>query len=154
VKNKDRLISIVILIVCAFFFYLTLDMPVPEEGLGPTFFPRLLLGLVAALAFLQLIISFLKKDPEEVKEVDEGQKKRGKWVWMVFAFFGVFIFLLDFLGFILSAILFITVTYLLISPSQAWKSNVKTLAILFVIVIGLRFFFQDLLGVRLPSGIF
>ncbi|WP_018923009.1 tripartite tricarboxylate transporter TctB family protein [Salsuginibacillus kocurii] len=155
-KNKEQLAALIVLAVAGIFYYFTFNIPAREEdGLGPTFFPRLLLIMIGALAILSLIRSFVTPTKEMKKEEETAeQKKRGKSVWIIFVLFGVFILLVDFLGFTLSAVLFIIAVYLLIGPSQSWKRSARTLGILIVILFVLQFVFQNILEVPLPSGIF
>jgi putative tricarboxylic transport membrane protein len=158
---KDRIASIVLLLFCAFFYYETFSIKKSDlAGLSAAFFPRLLLGLLALLAILMLIRSFLPSQKKVLKAADEKEpestKGRGWLVWAVFALFALYIFSLDLLGFILSSFLFMVIIYLLITKGsqRSAKSNVMAIGGLLATAVALFFIFEQMLNVFLPRGIF
>jgi putative tricarboxylic transport membrane protein len=151
---KDRISGILLLIFCAFFYYQSTLIEVKDlTGLQATFFPRLLLGLIAILAIILSIQSFLKKGSKKPKE--EQQKQKGWVVWVIFAIFGVYISIIQIIGFIMSSFLFMAVVYVIILPDKKpIKSHLITISGLLVISIALSVIFERFLNVLLPKGIF
>src|SRR5699024_2907838 len=124
-KVKNLSIGLVLLALCAFFFYQTFDIePIDQagiEGIGPEFFPQIILIITFLLSLGMIVKNLLQKDgkvePEEQSE--EGKKEKRKkmtWVWLIFLFFFIYVLLLDNFGFIISSFLFISATYLLVAP--------------------------------------
>jgi putative tricarboxylic transport membrane protein len=164
--TKDRVVSLVLLLFCAFFYYQSFSIKSSNlTGLDAAFFPRLLIGLIALLAVLILVRSFLparKKVLEAVARMSEQEEKqsedknRGWLVWFIFALFGLYIFSLGFLGFILASFLFMTIVYLLIIQGNQHSAKNKAVAISSLLATSfiLAFIFEKLLNVFLPRGIF
>lgn len=160
--NHDRIAGIVILVFCAFFYYQSFGISNQNlTGLEATFFPRVLLVSIAALALLLLIRSFFIKSAA-VKKVEEGQEvgDRRKWwkVPLIFVLFAIYILLIDILGFTVSSFLFMTVVYLIAITATPLKKTVKkhAVSILFLLVVSitLTFVFEKFLSVFLPKGLF
>ncbi|GAA0327380.1 hypothetical protein GCM10008967_17350 [Bacillus carboniphilus] len=152
---KDRIAGIVLLLFCGFFYYQSTLVDVKDlTKISAVFFPRLILGLIALLAVVLLIQSFLKKEVQAKKETEANKGKKGI-VWIIFALFGLYVISLELLGFIVASFLFITVTYFLILPEKKpIKTHVFALSGLLVVTIALSLVFEKLLYVFLPQGIF
>lgn len=163
--NHDRIAGIVILAFCAFFYYQSFGISNQNlTGLEATFFPRVLLAAIAALALLLLVRSFfiksaavrkvgLEKEGEEV-----GAPKKWWKVPLIFVLFAVYILLIDILGFTISSFLFMTIVYLIAITATRLKKTVKKHAVsigfLLVVSITLTFIFEKFLSVYLPKGLF
>ncbi|WP_221567294.1 tripartite tricarboxylate transporter TctB family protein [Alkalihalobacillus sp. TS-13] len=152
--TKEHIAGAVLLLFCIFFYYQSTF--IDTKGLteiSAAFFPRLLLGLISILTILMLIQSFLKKEKKTEKKKDKNQKEG--IVWIIFTLFALYILSLDFLGFIISSFIFITIIYLLILPEKRpVKSHVIPIVSLLVITVTLSVIFQNVLNVYLPKGIF
>lgn len=158
--TKDRIASITLLLFCGFFYYQTFSIRTSNlTGLDAPFFPRVLLGTIAALAILMLIRSFLparKKIHEATEDKQEENKQKGWLVWVIFALFALYILSLKILGFILSSFLFMIIMYLLITKDtqRTLKSHAIAIGGLLATAFILAFIFEKLLNVFLPQGIF
>ena len=163
--NHDRIAAIVILVFCAFFYYQSFGISDQNlTGLEATFFPRVLLAAIAALALLLLIRSFFIKSTavKKVEQGEEGEAADGPRKWwkvpLIFALFAVYILLIDILGFTVSSFLFMTVVYLIAITATPLKKTVKKHAVsigfLLVVSITLTFIFERFLSVYLPKGLF
>ena len=162
--NHDRIAGIVILIFCAFFYYQSFGISNQNlTGLEATFFPRILLAAIAALALLLLIRSFFIKSAtaKKVEQAEEGETgAQRKWwkVPLIFALFAIYILLIDILGFTVSSFLFMTIVYLIAITATPLKKTVKKHAVsvgfLLVVSITLTFIFERFLSVYLPKGLF
>lgn len=162
--NHDRIAAIVILIFSAFFYYQSFGISNQNlTGLEATFFPRVLLAAIAALALLLLIRSFFIKSAA-VKKVEQGEDgeedaKRKWWkVPLIFALFAVYILLIDILGFTISSFLFMTIVYLIAITAtplkKTFKKHAVSIGFLLVVSITLTFIFERFLSVFLPKGLF
>ncbi|GAB3798183.1 tripartite tricarboxylate transporter TctB family protein [Virgibacillus kimchii] len=131
-----------------------------ETHLDPGSYPK----LIAALLFLLSLILIVKQMVTLIKAKEFGFKNSFKdflqrqWheyrlVFYMLAVLGLYIFTINLLGFIVSTILFIIAAGLLIGPIK--KKNVITIAIIsFAMTFAVYFFFENVLYVRFPNGIF
>lgn len=152
---KDRIAGILLLIFCTFFYYQSTFIKVKNlTGLQATFFPRLLLGLIAILATIMIIQSFFKK--QKKSNADEKQPKAKEWVvWAIFGLFGLYVLLIKIIGFIVASFLFMTVVYFIVLPEKKpIKKHVLPLSGLLVVAAILALIFENALNVFLPKGIF
>lgn len=157
--KKDRLTSLVILIVCAFFYYESFGIRTSNlsAGLGATFFPRFLLGFIALLAVLMFLNTFTRAaKAKDLKEQEEKPDEKSPLiVWIIFGVFALYILSLNVLGFILGSALFMFSIYLILTwKKRTTKQHVLSFGGIFVAAFVLFFIFEKLLQVYLPRGIF
>lgn len=123
-------------------------------------FPRMIAAVLILLSIL-LILSKLnelrKMEPAEDKVSNKERLaafyKEYKLVILTTAVFFVYIFLLQFIGFVVSTILFIIGTAILIGYRK--RKEVMTIsAVAVILTLTIYFFFENVLYVRFPSGIF
>lgn len=122
----------------------------PEQtgaGPGPDFFPQMAAIVLALLAF---ILFFQKAENEEASEIDKirfSKQDRNLYI-LIFIAFIVFIIISPYVGFFVSATLFI-IAWMFLMKERNWKF-VLILSIGFSLVITVVFEF--LLGVPIPHG--
>ncbi|MDF0726576.1 tripartite tricarboxylate transporter TctB family protein [Cytobacillus sp. S13-E01] len=154
---NNRIVSIGLLVFCGFFYYQTTLFQTKDlTGITAAFFPRVILSIIAILSVVMLIKSFFvpQKIVEAQKE-SEVQEKRGWIVWILFALFGVYVILIQVIGFITSSFLFMSVVYLLIvREKRPLKQHLVAIGGLLVVSVGISMFFQTVLQVFLPRGVF
>ena len=129
-------------------FGLTLELkPNPLVPIGPGFYPRIVLGLSAALAAALVVFDLLKE-----KQTAEGPDANYALVLAVFAIFGVYAGALPFLGFRISTLVFVAVLQATLEPprgARGWivvgATALLTTAISYVL-------FERYLQVLLPRG--
>lgn len=123
-------------------------------------FPRMIAAVLILLSII-LILSKLnelrKKKPAEDK-VSSKERLAAfyteyKLVILTTAVFFVYIFLLQFIGFVVSTILFIIGAAILIGYRKR-KEVVTISAVAVILTLTIYFFFENVLYVRFPSGIF
>lgn len=123
-------------------------------------FPRLIAALLILLSII-LILSKLnelrKRKPAEEKVSNKERMSAfyGEYrlVILTTAVFFVYIFLLQFIGFVVSTILFIIGAAILIGYRK--RKEVLTIsAVAVILTLSMYFFFENVLHVRFPSGIF
>ncbi|WP_422124371.1 tripartite tricarboxylate transporter TctB family protein [Planococcus sp. X10-3] len=123
-------------------------------------FPRLIAGLLILLSII-LILSKLnelrKRKPVEDKVSNKERMSafyaEYRLVILTTAVFFVYIFLLQFIGFVVSTILFIIGAAILIGYRKR-KEVVTISAVAVILTLTIYFFFENVLHVRFPSGIF
>lgn len=153
---NNRIVSIGLLLFCGFFYYqTTLFQAKNLTGLTAAFFPRVILSIIAILSVVMLIKSFFIPQKRLEAQKNKVQEKRGWIVWILFALFGVYVFLIQIIGFISSSFLFMSVVYLLIvKEKKPLKKHLVAIGGLLVVSVGISLFFQSVLQVFLPRGIF
>jgi putative tricarboxylic transport membrane protein len=116
-------------------------------GLGPTFMPRLVLGALAVES-LALISSFFRARKKAARPA-EGLKPLWhlKPMIMLGAFL-LYVYLATVVGYGLSTILFLAVSFLVLGVRKAWLLMVIPPALTF----GVYVLFERLLGISLPLG--
>lgn len=154
---NNRLVSIGLLLFCGFFYYQSTLIESKElTGLPATFFPRIILGIIAFLSVIMLVKSFFVPDKKTPKsESTEGKNKKEWIVWLLFALFAVYLVLINVVGFITSSFLYMAAVYLLIvQQKRSWKKHLVAIGGLLAITLGISLFFQSVLHVYLPRGLF
>ena len=129
-------------------FWLTLDLkPNPLVPIGPGFYPRVVLGLSAALAAALVAFSVFKKEGSR-----ESSGANYSLVLVVFAIFGVYVGALPFLGFRIATLIFVAALQATLEPprgARGWlvvgATALLTTAISYVL-------FERSLQVLLPRG--
>lgn len=129
-------------------FALTLDLqPNPLVPIGPGFYPRVVLGLSAALAAALVVFDLLAKGkPRSAEAGNYGL------VLAVFAVFGIYIGLLPGLGFRISTFLFVAALQSLLEPPRGAKGWLVVLATALVTTALTYVLFEKYLTVLLPRG--
>jgi putative tricarboxylic transport membrane protein len=129
-------------------FALTLDLKAnPLVPIGPGFYPRIVLGLSAALAAALVVFDLLKE-----RQASGSPDANYALVLAVFAIFGVYAGALPFLGFRISTLVFVAVLQATLEPprrARGWiiigATALLTTAISYVL-------FERYLQVLLPRG--
>mgnify|MGYP001398708189 CR=1 FL=1 len=144
-KRANLIASVLVMAVAAYFYYLTFSFPtVSAQETGPAFVPRIYCGALMLLGLILFIQGLLHKEKE-----DGQQGKMG----MVFAVMGVmllYLFLIALAGFYASTVLMVL--------ALLWIFKVRSPVLLICIPAGTALFvflfFEELLAVPMPSGLF
>lgn len=123
-------------------------------------FPRLIAGLLILLSIILIFskVNELRKRKPVKDKVSNKEKiiafyREYRLVILTTTLFFVYIFLMQFLGFVVSTILFIIGAAILIGYRK--RKEVLTISTIAVILtLTIYFFFENVLYVRFPSGIF
>jgi len=148
-RKADQITGIVMLVFSLIVAYTSWQMPQRVEfGPGMGFLPFWLAVLMAVLSVLLLFDATMRKSASAGKPFPTSQALRN--VGMVIAGLGVYIAVLDTVGFAVSTVLY--VVYLLaIVQNERW---LKSAVISLLSTGGLYVVFQVLLEVKLPQNIF
>lgn len=148
-RRADQITGIVMLVFSLTVAYTSWQMPQRVEfGPGMGFLPFWLAVLMAILSVLLLFDASVRKSASTGNPFPAPQALRN--VGMVIAGLGVYIAVLDTVGFAVSTILYI-VFLLAIVQKERW---LKTAIISLLSTGGLYVVFQVLLDVKLPQNIF
>ena len=129
-------------------FALTLDLKAnPLVPIGPGFYPRIVLGLTAALALLLVLFDLLGKGERQV-----AGYANYPMVLLVFVVFGIYIGLMPGLGFRISTLLFVAALQSLLEPPKGAKGWLVVLATALITTVLTYFLFERYLQVLLPRG--
>ena len=143
--NWDRLAAVFLLVVCGVLWF--------EAGpysMFASFFPKIVIGVLALLSLVLLIRSSIKGEKKWLfKDVNK------KYIIFVVVILAVWIGMISVLGFFLSSVVFF---YLLVWLIGSNKKDLSANILSFVLVCGIvslfYFIFKEILLVPLPEGIF
>ncbi|WP_404455066.1 tripartite tricarboxylate transporter TctB family protein [Oceanobacillus kapialis] len=154
--RSNYFLSIFTILFSVFFLYMTSRIPQSSSTyiIGPKTWPIILLTLMLVLGIIMFIKTYFQAK-KDVEDVVSEEKEPVKKVFNVHAsiivavIVGIYLFLLNTLGFILSSLLFIFVVSLLLGIKR------KTHSILLSVIgtAALVYLFCILLGIPLPRGI-
>jgi hypothetical protein len=134
----------------------TWNLPGPSllVPVGPGFYPRIILGITAALALALTVFDFVatRRRASAAAEKPAAAAPNYRLVLIVFAVFGVYVGLLPGLGFRISTFLFIAALQALLEPPRAWKGWLIVAITAFVTTAAVYFLFERYLSVLLPRG--
>ena len=129
-------------------FALTLDLkPNPLVPIGPGFYPRIVLGLSAALAALLVVFDLLA-----AKQPARAEAGNLRMVLLVFVVFGIYVALIPGLGFRLSTFFFVAALLPLLEPPKGVRGWALVLATALITTLATYFLFERYLQVLLPRG--
>ncbi|MUK87605.1 hypothetical protein GMD78_04220 [Ornithinibacillus sp. L9] len=130
-----------------------------ETHLDPGSYPKLIASLLALFATILLIKKTIELVREKSLGFEGGMKKylltqwnEYKFVVLILLTLGLYILLMNVIGFMVSSIAFIIITGLIIGPRK--KKNIMLISLISLIVtLGMYYFFENVLYVRFPDGI-
>ena len=141
--NSDRLAAIFLLSICGVLWYEVL----PYSMLA-SFFPKIVIGVLALLSLILLFRSFIKGEKRWLfQDIDK------KYIIFAVAILAVWIGTIPVLGFLISSIVFFTtLVWLMGKKKKSISSIVLALIIVCCIVSVFYFIFKEILLVPLPGG--
>jgi putative tricarboxylic transport membrane protein len=150
---SNCIIAIFLILLAVVYFYATSQIPSYEVGdpLGAKVFPTLLgIGLVLA-ALLLLFETYKTKSRENSEKERESKKERRHLVIVgsVVCWTIIFIILLEYLGFLLSSMVYLIVFMTCLNSKKVWLH----MGVSVVFSVALYILLAKGLGVTLPKGI-
>ena len=151
--GRDGVIGLILVALSLGLLVQSLSLPqLPLTPIGPGFYPRIVLGLLA-LAGVALFVQNVTANRAEVPAGGEMQSLPGFWrVPLLFGIVGAYVFLLPVLGYRLATILFV----LALMPAIEWPTSVRAWATVISISIATslvsHLVFERYLLVLLPRG--
>ena len=142
--NWDRFAAIFLLILCGFLWVETL----PYLDLA-SFFPRIVILVLAVLSAILLVKSWIKAD---AKRLFEGIEKKN--IGFAVVLIGLWVGSIPLLGLFLASILFFNLLVWLISKERrSWRAVAFSFVLVATIVSFFYFVFQEILLVPFPKGV-
>lgn len=147
-KNADRLSALIILGLCALFYAQSRDFT-PYSAL----FPRVVIVILAVLALLLLVISFVR--PEAGKVFDRSAiTVKYLTVLATLLLMIAWIVFVSILGFLTASILFFSLISIVLDRKNKRPLQIlRKVGLIAVTVTGLFLFFSRLLFVPFPGGL-
>jgi putative tricarboxylic transport membrane protein len=146
--SREGWAGLATLVASLVLFVLTLDLKTnPLVPIGPGFYPRIVLGLSAALSVALIAFDFRAK-PEP--KASRGANYR--LVLLVFVVFGVYVGLIPGLGFRISTFLFVAALQSLLEPPKGVKGWTVVIATALITTFVTHALFERYLSVLLPRG--
>jgi len=146
--SREGRAGLATLVASLVLFVLTLDLKAnPLVPIGPGFYPRVVLGLSAALAVLLVVFDLSRKS-----EPKAGPGANYPLVLLVFVVFGIYVGLMPGLGFRISTFLFVAALQSLLEPPKGVKGWIIVLATALITTLVTHILFERYLSVLLPRG--
>jgi putative tricarboxylic transport membrane protein len=146
--SREGWAGLAALVASLVLFALTLDLKAnPLVPIGPGFYPRIVLGLSAALAAMLVVFDLVSRAKPQPPA---GANYR--LVLLVFVVFGVYVGLMPGLGFRISTFLFVVALQSLLEPPLGVKGWAVVLATALITTFVTHLLFERYLSVLLPRG--
>jgi hypothetical protein len=157
--GRDGIAGLVCLAISLFLLLLTLGLPPPPAmvPIGPAFYPRVVLLLLAALSVALIVMDVQAQRRHRAAgggavSVPSGERPNYPLVFAAFVVFGLYIAALPELGFRISTFLFVAG----LQVTLDWPTSVRRWAIVLAIALGVTLIcyvtFENYLAVLLPRG--
>lgn len=146
--SRDGWTGLAILAASLFLFVLTLELkPNPLVPIGPGFYPRIVLGLTAALAGALLIVDVLRnKDGTAAERANYGA------VVLHFAVFGLYAVALPWVGFRIATFAYIAAANALLDKPAGMRGWLRAALVALIATLIVYYAFERYLLVLLPRG--
>jgi uncharacterized membrane protein YeaQ/YmgE (transglycosylase-associated protein family) len=152
--SRDGIAGLVVLAASLVLFALTLDLkPSPLVPIGPGFYPRIVLGITAALSLGLVVVDFLGRHTRPApRAVPAAERPNYRLVALSFGVFALYCVALPSLGFRIATFAYVVASNVLLAPPRGSKGWV------FAVVLGLAtafitwLVFERYLSVLLPRG--
>jgi putative tricarboxylic transport membrane protein len=149
--SRDGWGGLVVLATSLLLFWMTLELKdSPLVPIGPGFYPRIVLGITAALGLWMLVGDFLARRARPPASPAPAANYTA--VALHFAVFGLYVGALPNLGFRLSTLLYVAVANALMDPPRGAKGWLRVLVLSVVTATVVYFVFERYLSVLMPRG--
>jgi putative tricarboxylic transport membrane protein len=150
--GRDGITGLVVLAASLFLFWATLGLERhPMVPVGPGFYPRIVLGITAALAFCLVLVDFIAHRAGRAPAGGAGATGYGQVV-VAFAIFGAYVVALPYLGFRLATLAFLLVMQFALERPANARSWIVLVIVAGVATVACYYVFEAYLKVLLPRG--
>ncbi|HYC38354.1 MAG TPA: tripartite tricarboxylate transporter TctB family protein [Usitatibacter sp.] len=153
--GRDGYAGLAILVASLALFWATLGLERhPMVPIGPGFYPRVILGITAAMALGLLVSDVLARRRRVVgaQAAPAGQRPNYGLVVAAFAVFTVYVLALPWLGFRLATLLFLLAMPVLLERPAGVRGWVIVALVAVVATLASHYAFESYLHVLLPRG--
>jgi hypothetical protein len=146
--GRDGIAGLAVAAAGLFLFWLTLGLEKnPLVPIGPAFYPRIVLGITAALALLLVLVDLLAK----TKARAPGKLNYAAVVAQ-FVVFGLYVGVLPLLGFRIATFAYVTAANALLDPPRRPVEWLRAPALGAITAAASHYVFEGYLSVLLPRG--
>ena len=158
--KQDRVIGLILVAFSGLMYYQASQLPPAMFGtLGADVFPKILFVLLALAGVILFIQGMTKKatpgKPVQGAASDSKAQPRGvafyRNVIIGFASFMGYVILMDYLGYVISTLIFLPVLMWILGPKTK-KSAVTIVLVTLGLTYGMQYGFANILKVFLPEG--
>jgi putative tricarboxylic transport membrane protein len=154
--SRDGIAGLTCLAISIWLLVLTLALPpAVMVPIGPAFYPRIVLSLMALLSAMLLgsdLLAARRRRAAAGAPPAAAGHPNYTLVLATFVLFGIYIALLPELGFRLSSFLFVAALQATLEWPTSWKHWVRVLAVALGTTVVCYLAFEDYLSVLLPRG--
>jgi putative tricarboxylic transport membrane protein len=122
---------------------------------GPAFYPRILLGITAALSAALVVSDLVNRGPSAIVSAPAGSAPASRWryrlVLLAFAIFGAYVYLLPVVGYRVATFLFVGGLQVALEPPRG-RRWVLVLTVALVTTVVTYYVFEGYLSVLMPRG--
>lgn len=148
--SRDGWGGLVVLAASLLLFWLTLGLKDnPLVPIGPGFYPRIVLGITAALGLWLLVGDLVAKRPAGDSAAAPADYRD---VVIHFAVFGLYVLALNWMGFRLSTFLYVAAANALMDPPRGTRGWLRVALLAFLTAFLTWLVFERQLSVLLPRG--
>jgi hypothetical protein len=156
--GRDTLTGLVVLAASLVLFWATLGLERhPMVPVGPGFYPRIVLGITAAMGLLLVLLDVLGRRRAVAKPAEpaDARPARPNYALVVaaFAVFTAYVLALPYLGFRIATLAFLIVMQAELEPPRGARRWVVVLAVALVATAASYYAFERYLHVLLPRGL-
>jgi uncharacterized membrane protein YeaQ/YmgE (transglycosylase-associated protein family) len=146
--GRDGWAGLAVLIASLVLLGLTLGLKdSPLVPVGPGFYPRIVLGITAALAAALVLADWRARAPRQ-----QTQALNYRLVAIMFAMFGLYVVALPFLGFRIATFLYVAATNVLLDAPHGARGWARVALVALLTAAATYFIFERYLTVLLPRG--
>ncbi|MBQ9419595.1 MAG: tripartite tricarboxylate transporter TctB family protein [Synergistaceae bacterium] len=143
-KKTDIGVCLVMYSVCAFFLYMTLQLPKSAQ-----IYPLCVIALLAALTSLHVINMIRAAFKEGVESgLDDFKNFVPSQFFVLFAMIVIYLAVMPYLGFYVASVLFMSASLIFLRV-KLWQAVLAEIAIMVLVYCAFTLFLE----VRLPAGI-
>jgi putative tricarboxylic transport membrane protein len=153
--GRDTITGLAVLAASLALFWATLGLERhPMVPVGPGFYPRIVLGITAAMALLLVVVDVLERRKAAAKAGEaEGARPDYGLVLAAFAVFAAYVLALPYLGFRIATLAFLIVMQAVLEPPRGARRWAIVLAVALVATAASYYAFERYLHVLLPRGL-
>lgn len=150
--GRDGIAGLACLVASLGLFAATIGLP--EASLlvpvGPAFYPRIVLGITAALSAMLVVSDFIGRAHRPLKAA--GAPANYRLVLLTFVIIGIYVALLPYIGFRLATLAFVLVLQVTLEPPHNKKIWLRVVIVALVTTLVTYLVFERYLSVLLPRG--
>ncbi len=151
--GRDAITGLVVLAASLALYGATLGLEKsPLVPIGPAFYPRIVLGITAALAAILVAVDVLARRRAGAAPSPPRPKLRYAMVAVMFALFGAYVLALPYAGFRVSTFAFVVAMQAALDPPRGMRRWAIVAIVALVATAGTYYTFDSYLQVLLPRG--